>query len=135
VNANVKAILSLLAFLALVLSMLLISAFAFYYDLGPENKRQLTEIVSSRAELILGLGVLVLGALGLAFMIAYNLYVRGALKVAEALHIILRANPAHRVDAARPAEINLLARNVNDLAEHVQALARDFETKVVVAKS
>ena len=132
---NVKATLSLLAFLALVAGLTLISAFAIYYDLGPDNKRHLAEILSPRADLILGLGVLVMATLGVAFMIAYNLYVKGALKVAEAMHIILRANPAHRIDAAGPPELNLLAKSANELAEHNQALARDLETKVSQAKS
>ncbi len=132
---NVKATLSLLAFLALVAGLTLISAFAIYYDLGPDHKRHLAEILSPRADLILGLGVLVMATLGVAFMIAYNLYVKGALKVAEAMHIILKANPGHRIDAAGPPELNLLAKSANELAEHNQALARDLETKVSQAKS
>jgi DNA polymerase-3 subunit epsilon len=135
VHANVKATLSLVAYLVLVLALLLISAFAFYYDLGPGNKHHLTEIMAPRTDLILGLGVLVLATLGVAFMIAYNLYVRGALKVAEALHIVLRANPAHRIEASGPSEISLLSRNANDLAAHIQGMAREFETKVIEAKS
>ena len=135
VNANVKATLSLLAFLALVLSLVLISVFAFYYDLGPEDKRRIAEIASPRTELIVGLGVLVMAALGVAFLIAYNLYVRGALKVAEALHIIMQANPGHRIEAAGPTEIKHLARNANELAQHIQTRARDFESKVVEAKA
>ena len=84
---------------------------------------------------MLGLGVLVTGALGVAFIIAYNRYVRGALKVAEAMHIMLKANPGHRIDPAGPPELALLARTANELAEHNQALARDLETKVAQAKS
>jgi DNA polymerase-3 subunit epsilon len=135
VKPNVKATLSLLAFLALVAGLILISAFAIYYDLGPESKRHLAETLSPRAELILGLCALVMATLGVAFMIAYNLYVRGALKLAEAMHIILKANPGHRIDAAGPPELNLLAKSANELAEHSQALARDLETKVSQAKS
>jgi DNA polymerase-3 subunit epsilon len=118
-----------------VAGLILISAFAIYYDLGPESKRHLAETLSPRAELILGLCALVMATLGVAFMIAYNLYVRGALKLAEAMHIILKANPGHRIDAAGPPELNLLAKSANELAEHSQALARDLETKVSQAKS
>jgi DNA polymerase-3 subunit epsilon len=135
VKANTKAALSLLGFIALFLGVTVLAAWAFYYDLEPENKRRALEILSSRLQLTVGLGVLVTGVLGLAFIIAYNLYVRGALKVAEAIHIMLKANPGHRIDPAGPSELCLLARSANELAEHSQALARDLETKVVRAKS
>jgi len=135
VNATVKLLLALGAFLTLVLGLTLLSGFALYYDLEPASKQHILEILAPRVQLILGLGVLGLAALGVAFVIAYNLYVKGALRVAEELHIILKANQSHRIEPAGAPEVCLLAQRVNELAQHNEAFARDLEAKVVQAKS
>ena len=83
----------------------------------------------------MGLAVLAAGVLAAAFHVAYNAYVRGALEVAEAMRIMVEANPAHRIDVAGPAELRLIAQSANALSEHSQALTRDLETKVQQAKS
>ncbi len=134
-NANTKAALCLLGFIGLLVCLTVLAGLALYYDLELESQRRVNEILAPRVQLMLGLGVLVTGALGLAFVIAYNRYVRGALKVAEAMHIMLKANPGHRIDPVGPPELALLARTANELAEHSQALARGLETKVAQAKS
>ncbi len=134
-KANTKAAFGLLGFLGLVFGLTVVGGWAFHYDLDPESKQRVAEMFAARAQLAVGLGVLVTGALAVAFLVAYNVYVRGALKVAEAMHIMLKANPGHRIEVAGPAEVQLLARSANALAEHSQALARNLETKVAQAKS
>jgi len=125
----------LLGFLVLFLGLSAAAVWTFYYDLDPESKRRVAEMVAPRGQLVIGLAVLAAGVLAAAFRVAYNSYVRGALEVAEALHIMVEANPAHRIDVAGPAELRLIAQSANALAEHSQALARDLETKVQQAKS
>jgi len=134
VRTNVKATLSLIAFLALFLSVVLLSTIAFCYDLDPESKSRLTEILLPRAQLVVALGVVVLATLGVMFLIAYNLYVRGTLKVTDALQIMRQVNPGYRIEVAGPPEIRLLTKNVNDLAQHMERMGREFESKVIEAK-
>ena len=126
---------SLAAFLAVLAGFLLASGYAFYYDLDPENRQRIVDMMSPRAELILGLCVLVLGILGMAFLVAYEFYVKGPLRIAEGLRIILGANRSHRIELAGPPEVRLLAEAVNQLAEHSDRLARDLEAKVVHANA
>lgn len=132
---NHKAAFALLGFLVVLLGLTALAGWIFYYDLDPESKRRMAEIVAPRAQLVIGLAVLAAGVLAAAFLVAYNSYVRGPLEVAEAMRIMLEANPAHRIDVAGPAELRLLTESANALAEHSQALTRDLETKVQQAKS
>ncbi|MBL8540699.1 MAG: DNA polymerase III subunit epsilon [Betaproteobacteria bacterium] len=132
---NHKAVFALLGFLVLFLGVTAAAGWTFYYDLEPESKRRLVEIAAPRAQLVIGLAVLASGVLAAVFIVAYKSYVRGALEMAEAMHIMLEANPARRIDVEGPAELRLIAQSANALAEHSQALARDLETKVQQAKS
>jgi DNA polymerase-3 subunit epsilon len=132
---NQKEAFALLGFLVLFLGLSAAAVWTFHYDLDPESKRRVAEIVAPRGQLVIGLAVLAAGVLAAAFRVAYKSYVRGALEVAEAMRLMLEANPAHRIDVAGPAELRLIAQSANALAEHSQALTRDLETKVQQAKS
>lgn len=134
-NETIKILVTLLVFLVLVAGLELAAGYAIYYDLEPENRKRLTMILSARGELLLELGVLRLTILGSAFFIAYQLYVKGSLKIVEAIRIILSANAGHRVEVAGPSAIKRLAQAVNTLAAHREALAHDLETKVAQAKA
>lgn len=134
-KANSRAALALVGFIGLFLGLFALAGWAFLADLDAESKRRIDEILGTRTQLALGLLVLVTGALATAFLIAYDRYVRSAMKIAEAMRIMLEANPAHRIDATGPTEIRRLAQTANALAEHTQALARDMESKVAQAKS
>lgn len=135
VNASAKRILVLAAFLGFVLALMLLVAIALYYDLDPASQERALAMVRLRGELILGLVIIVLMALGFAFVVVYNQYIGGMLKVAEALQIILEVNRGHRIEPSGPAEIRLLAQRANAVAQNTEALARDLESKVAQAKS
>ena len=134
-NENLKIVFALLAFLALVGSLEFAAGYAFYYVLEPENKQRFLGMLSPQLELLIELKALGLAILGIAFAIAWQLYVKGPLKIAEGVRIILNAHPSHRLEPAGPPEIRTLARAVNDLAEHSETLAHDLEAKVAQAKS
>ena len=134
-NENLKIVAALIAFLALVGSLEFAAGYAFYYVLEPENKQRFLAMMYPQLELLIELKVLGLAILGIAFAVAWQLYVKGPLKIAEGIRIILNAHPSHRIEPAGPPEVRTLARAVNDLAEHSQTLANDLEAKVVQAKS
>ncbi|MDS4042678.1 MAG: exonuclease domain-containing protein [Candidatus Competibacter sp.] len=134
-NDTLRLVLALIAFLALVTGLELVAGYAFYYVLEPDDKPRLIEMLAPRAELLAEIGLLLLMILGIAFAAAWQIYVKGPLKIAEGIRIMLNANRGHRIQLAGPPEVRLLARAVNELAEHSETLAHDLEAKVSQAKS
>ncbi|MFO1422361.1 MAG: exonuclease domain-containing protein [Candidatus Competibacteraceae bacterium] len=134
-NETLKFLLALSAFLALVAGLELVAGGAVYHVLGPENQQRLVAALSPHAELLVELGVLRLAVLGIAFAGAYQLYVKGPLKIVEGIRIILNAHPRYRLEPTGPFEIRRLREAINDLAEHSETLARGLETKVAQAKA
>lgn len=132
---NLRFVLALIAFLLLVAGLEFAVGYTFYYVLEPEKKRDLVEMLAPHAELLAEVGLLGAIVLGIAFAVAYQIYAKGPLKIVEGIRIILNANRCHRIEPAGPSEIRLLARAVNDLAEHGEALAHDLEAKVAQARS
>lgn len=132
---RLKTGLMLSAFLALLAGVVLVSGYAFYYDLDPENRQRVLDMVSPRAELLIGLLVLAMGILGIGFLAAYQMYVNGPLRILEELRIILDANASHRIELAGPPEMKQLAAGVNELAERNETTARDLVAKVSAAKA
>jgi DNA polymerase-3 subunit epsilon len=135
VNDTFRFVLALIAFLALVASLELVAGYAFYSILEPENQARLIAMLAPQAELLAEMGLLLLLILGIAFAAAWQLYVKGPLKIAEGIRIMLGANRGHRIEPAGPPEVRLLARAVNELAEHSEAMAHDLEVKVAQAKA
>ena len=134
-NENLRFVLAITVFLALVAGLEFVAGYAIYHALESEKKQDLIEILTPQAELLAEIGLLLLLVLGIAFTAAYRFYAKGSLKIAEEIRIILSANSSHRIEPAGPIEIRLLGRAVNDLAEHGEMLARDLEAKVAQAKS
>ena len=134
-NETLKFIVALIAFLALVAGLELAADYALYYVLEPENQQRLAATLTPQAELLAELGVLRLAILGIAFGVVYPLYVKGSLKIAEGIRIILNAHPSHRLQPAGPPELRHLAQAVNALAEHSETLAHDLEARIAQAKA
>ena len=132
-NENLKIALALIAFLVLVAGLEAMAGYAFFHALEAEDQQWVLAILTSRAELLLELGVLRMAILGIAFGAAYQLYVKGPLKVAEGIRIMLKAHSGHRIEPAGPPEVRQLARAVNDLAEHSEGLARGLEAEIARA--
>ncbi|NMQ20107.1 DNA polymerase III subunit epsilon [Candidatus Competibacter phosphatis] len=132
-NENLKIALALIAFLALVAGLEAMAGYAFFHALEAEDQQRVLAILTSRAELLLELGVLRMAILGIAFGVAYQLYVKGPLTVAEGIRIMLKAHSGHRIEPAGPPEVRQLARAVNDLAEHSEGLARGLEAEIARA--
>ena len=115
VNETLKFILALITFLALVAGLELAADYALYYVLESENRQRLAAMLTPRAELLAELGVLRLAILGIAFSVVYQLYVKGSLKIAEGIRIILSAHPSHErapstTSRARPEPLTCHAR-------------------------
>lgn len=132
---NLRFLLALGIFLALVAGLLVVGGYGVLHALEPGHQRDLVAILAPHKELIAEIGLLVLGILGTGFAIAHQVYVKGALKVAEGIRITLNANPGHRLAPVGPTELRLLAQAVNDLADQSEMLTHDLETKVERAKA
>ncbi|MER2558987.1 MAG: exonuclease domain-containing protein [Candidatus Competibacter denitrificans] len=132
---NLRFLLVLSIFLTLVAVLLIVGGYGVFHALEPDQQRALVSILAPHGELIAEIGLLVLGILGIAFTMAYQVYVKGALKVAEGIRITLNANPGHRLATVGPAELRSLAQAVNEMAERGELLAQDLEAKVAQAKA
>jgi len=135
VNETLKFIVALIIFLVLVAVLELAGNYALYYVLELESQQQLAAMLAPRVELLAELGILRLAILGIAFGVVYQLYVKGPLKIAEGIHIILNAHSSHRLEPAGPPELRHLTQAVNDLAEHSETLAHDLEARIAQAKA
>lgn len=135
VTEKLKFVLALGGFLALLAGFVMLGGYAIYYDVGHRDQRLLAEMLSPRLELILGLGALGLTLFGFLFVLAYQAYVTGVLKVVEGLRIILDAHRGHRIPLAGPAHLRILAETVNQFAQQHEALARDLEAKAIRARA
>ena len=132
---NLRFLLVLGIFLTLVAVLLIVGGYGVFHALEPDQQRALISILAPHGELIAEIGLLVLAILGIAFTMAYQVYVKGALKVAEGIRITLNANPGHRLATVGPAELRSLAQAVNEMAERGELLAQDLEAKVAQAKA
>ena len=81
-NENLRFVLALAVFLALVASLELVAGYAVYHALESEEKQDLIEILTPQVELLAEIGLLLLLVLGIAFAAAYRFYVKGSLKIA-----------------------------------------------------
>ncbi len=133
-NEKFRAGIALIAFLALVASLQLAVGYAFYSALEPDDRQGFAVLLAGQRELLLELGALELGLFGIAFVLAYQVYVNGSLKIAEGVRIILSANPGHRLELAGPVELRQAAHAINALADHSEMLIRDREARIAEAK-
>jgi len=142
-SENARFLIALSTFLMLLAGLEGLAGYAVFHSLERDEQQKLLEVLRPRAELILEIGLLALIVLGAAFAVAYRIYVKGPLKIAEGIplkiaegiRITLNANSSHRLESVGPPELKRLRQAVNDLAEHGEMLARDLEAKVAHAKS
>jgi len=134
-NANFRFLLALSVFVLLLVGLEIMASAAIFHVLGLDHQKKLLDILAPHAELILEIRVLVLIVLGVAFTVAYQVYVKGPLQIAEGIRITLNANSSHRLEPVGPAELRRLRQAVNELAEHGERLACELEAKVAHAKA
>lgn len=134
-NENFRFLLALSVFLLLLAALEVLAGYAIVHAVEQEKRQTLVDILAPHAELIVEIRLLVLSVLGVAFAVAYRIYVKGPLRIAEGIRIALNANAGHRLEPVGPPELRCLRQAINDLAEHGDQLARDLEAKVAHAKA
>lgn len=82
---------------------------------------------------LLVLGLLLTLGLGLNYLFRH--YILAARRLVEEMHLILTANPAHRVQLAGPAEMRPLADMANTYADRFQTLLADEDDKIRRARA
>lgn len=111
-----------------------LSAGLVWFNADAEERRLLIELMSPRIPLgffttlvAFGMGVLVVRNL-------YRRYVRGLLRMAEHLQLMLDANRDFRIEEEGPPEVCAVARATNALAEQRDTLLRDVQEQITRAK-
>jgi len=133
-NEKFKAGIALIGFLALAASLQVVVGYGFYHALEPDDRQDFAAMLVGQWELLLELAVLELGLFGIAFALAYQVYVKGLLKIAEGVRIMLNAHPGHRLESAGSVELRQAAQAVNALADYSEILTRDREAQIAEAK-
>jgi len=133
-NEKFKAGIALIGFLALAASLQVGVGYGFYHALEPDDRQDFAAMLVGQWELLLELAVLELGLFGIAFALAYQVYVKGLLKIAEGVRIMLNAHPGHRLESAGSVELRQAAQAVNALADYSEILTRDREAQIAEAK-
>ena len=127
------------ALAVLVLGMLLTGPFVatalvVWLETAEADRRLLVDLMLPH--LPLG-ALLTLVAFAAGVLVVRNLfrqYVQGLLKLAEKLRLMLGVNRHIRVEPEGPAEVQLLAQTINELAEQRDRRTADIEAQIARAK-
>ena len=108
---------------------------ALWADLGIEERAAFGRLLGRHAVIIV-LGLLMAGG-AVAFLAApfVRAYLAGPAKLAEQGRIMVGANRAHRVQQTDTAELDALARVLNELADQRDALQRDVERQILESQA
>ncbi len=119
----------------LPIATVVFAAAAVWADLAEDGKHLLKELLAPR----LGLVVLVLAAAclvaGLLLKWAWRTNVEAPRRLAEQLRLMLDANPDYRLPALGGAQLRPLIAAANELADRRDALRRDVEEQIKLAKT
>jgi DNA polymerase-3 subunit epsilon len=101
---------------------------------GPQRESLSRALGGQTATLVLG-GVMALAGLVVILGYALGRYPATASRLAADTHILLGANPDHRLDPSGPPELRELAAAVNDLAERRRVAEREVARAVGAARA
>ncbi len=105
-----------------VLAAVALLAAGVWAGAGAEDQRALVRAVRGQAVFLVIGGVLLVGVLGLLLGRLARAYVSPLRRLAADIRLVTSVNPGHRLDAARPEELAVLADAANELAARYQAV-------------
>ncbi len=129
-SQRLKYLLVLIAVLAVIGVGTGLAWALFWADLEAHEQALLTTIMSEHGALLVVVALLALVALGVALRALFQAYVTAPLRMAEATRTMLEANPDYRLPETGSAELRLLARTINQLADERNSLHHDVEERV-----
>ncbi len=129
-SQRVKYLLALAAFLLVVGVGLALPGALFWADLKAHEQKLLSDIMTAHGGLLMLAALLAVVALGVALQSVFRAYVTAPLRMTEATRTMLEANPDYRLPESGTAELRMLARTINQLADERNALHHDVEERV-----
>ena len=127
---------ALVAVPALALVLIACATLIVWSDLAADERDALRHLLTApRMALVVFFALVVAAALGL---VVYRLLApldRDAHRLAEAVRLVARANPAHRIASGDVPQLRALAEAVNDLAGIRSQLVVDVDRAIAEAKS
>jgi DNA polymerase-3 subunit epsilon len=133
VTAKARLALALAALSAYVVVAVVALGVGVWSSVAPDDRAVLTRVLGDQAALVLAGGLLVLIGLGLLVAACFHRYVLAPRRLAAEIRLIATANPAHRLEVAKPAELGELAAAVNELADRYQAEQADVQGRITAA--
>lgn len=125
-----RLVLFVVATLLLMAAPLIFAGLLFWSDLSPEHRPAFAAMLEPRVGLIMFV-LMVTGFLGASMARAlWRMYPGEALKLAEAIKVMVGPNPAYRPAADGVAELNMLAAAIGDLADQRDAARQDVEAQI-----
>ena len=134
-SAKTRFALALVVLGLLITGPFLLTVGILWADLGADERAGF--LVALQRWLPVG-GLITIIALVLGFQLLralFDQYIRGLLRMAETLRLMLGANRNFRVAPEGPPEVRELARAANDLAQQRDALLNDVDAQVRQAKA
>lgn len=129
-SQRLKYLLVLAAVLAVLGVGMALATALFWADLEAHEQALLSGIMSEHGALLVVVVLLALVALGFALRSLFQAYVTAPLRMAEATRTMLEANPDYRLPETGSAELRLLARTINQLADERNSLHHDVEERI-----
>ncbi|MCB1917219.1 MAG: DNA polymerase III subunit epsilon [Rhodocyclaceae bacterium] len=102
----------------------------FWNDLTDAEKQVLVPLISPRAGLIIAMVATGGAVVAMIIKTLFESYDVLPARLAEKAHLIVTTEPGRRLDQDGPGGVRELARVVNQLAEHRQALQSDVEAQI-----
>ena len=110
-----------------ILALLAVLGYGFYASLAPAQQQVVEDALSEQAALLVGSVLLFATLLGIALRAFVGRYAGAAARMAGETALIAAANPDHRVREEGAAELQALARALNELAGRHAQLRRDVD--------
>ncbi|MCL4184202.1 MAG: DNA polymerase III subunit epsilon [Burkholderiaceae bacterium] len=108
---------------------------ALWADMQDGERQAMQAVLQKRFGLVVLVTLLSWAILGLIARVLYRAYVQAPLALREQALVMVRANPALRLQGGGAPEIRTLAEAVNALADQREALERDVEERVRQARA
>ncbi len=125
-----------LAGLYLLLTLLFgVLGVALWADMQEEERQAALAVLQKRYGLVVLVTLVSWAILGLIGRVLYRAYVVAPLSLREQALVMVRANPALRLEGSGAPEIRNLAEAVNALADQREALERDVDERVQQARA
>jgi DNA polymerase III subunit epsilon len=134
-TGRVRLAMAIVSVSLLVIAGVVLLGAALLVEAPAIDREAVTRVVRSNVLLLASGGVLLLGLAALALVGLLGQHVRAPRRLAADTRLIATVNPAHRLDAFRPADLADATAAVNELAERFEAAERNVAQRVAAGRA